>query len=263
MTLATRSSQPPPAVLALRTVRRASYGPRMNTSAHRVLLVDDDSELCGMLGEYLSRAGLEVTSASDGNMALEVAVQSVPDLLILDVSMPGMDGFEVMRRLHQHSHVPVIFLTGRDEDADRVRGLDLGADDYLTKPFNSRELLARVHAILRRTGATRPDRVIEVGPLRMDGGTRRVTVLEQSIELTNAEYRILEILADRVGQVVSRTDLMRLALGRPYLGLDRSIDTHVSSLRRKLGPDFERSTPLQSARGLGYIMRGPGKPAAE
>ncbi len=260
MTLVARTTSFHPA-LRMSPARATRFGPRTDGAAHRVLLVDDDAELCAMLGEYLTRAGLEVAAAQDGPTALEAAGQLPPDILILDVSMPGMSGFEVLRHLHRRSSVPVLFLTGRDEDVDRVHGLDLGADDYITKPFNSRELLARIHAILRRTGAVRAERNLSVGLLHMDGAARLASVDGTPIELTNAEYRILEILAERAGQVVSRTELMRLALGRPYLGLDRSIDTHVSSLRRKLGAEFERTTPLQSARGLGYIMRGPGRSA--
>jgi DNA-binding response OmpR family regulator len=169
--------------------------------------------------------------------------------------MPGMDGFAVLQRLRERGHTPVLFLTGRDEDADRVHGLDLGADDYLTKPFNSRELLARIHAILRRTSAVlRAGGKLDLGALQIDATSRCVSVAGDVVGLTDAEYRVLEVLANQAGQVVSRAQLTRIALGRPYLGLDRSIDTHVSALRRKLGPTFEKHMTLQSVRGMGYVL---------
>lgn len=245
--------------LTFRSSRSASHGRSVTGSAQRVLLVDDDADLCAMLGEYLTGAGLEISTVHDGMQALEAVARMPPDVLVLDVSMPGMDGFEVLRRLHAITSVPVLFLTGRDEDDDRVHGLDLGADDYLTKPFNSRELLARIHAILRRTGSVRSERLLRIGLLCMDCRAQQATVNGVPVPLTHAEFRILEILAEHAGKVVTRSELMRLALGRAYLGLDRSIDTHVSALRRKLGPEFELTTPLQSARGLGYVMRTPSR----
>src|SRR3569833_1391312 len=203
----------------------------------RVLVVDDDTEMCGMLREYLSKEQFEVTLAHDGTPALRLVDEFPPDIVLLDVTMPSLGGFDVLRRLRGDTDLPVLMRTARDDYSDRVHGLELGADDYLTKPFNARELVARIHAILRRSQAghqvDEPE-VLEIGLLTLETGLRRARVEGEIIPLTDAEYRVRN-----AGRVMSRSENTRRALGRKYLGLDRRVDTHVSNLRRKLGSRIE------------------------
>ena len=227
-----------------------------------VLIVDDDAELRGMLGEYLANEQVEVDMAPDGATALRMIERQRPDLVLLDVTMPGLNGFEVLKRLRERWPVPVLMLTARDDVVDRVLGLELGADDYLTKPFNGRELLARIHAVLRRAQGGLPGagpELLELGRLSLDTGMHQALVDGTVVALTDAEYRVLEVLARNAGRVVSRAELTQKALGRRHLGLDRSVDTHVSNLRRKLGAAVEDSTPIIGVRGAGYML---GQPAA-
>jgi DNA-binding response OmpR family regulator len=226
----------------------------------RILLVDDDAELCRLIAEYLGQSGLQISVAHSGEAGLQAVQQRPPDLILLDVSLGGMSGFDVLHRLRLFSAVPVLMLTARDEEVDRIAGLEAGADDYLTKPFNPRELLARIQAIMRRTHPAVPlpsDR-LAVGTLTMLVSARQCLVDGNGIALTEFEYRVLEALVRNAGRAVSRAELTQLALGRRYTGLERSIDTHVSTLRRKLGEAFERSTPLVSVRGTGYKLCLPG-----
>jgi DNA-binding response OmpR family regulator len=223
----------------------------------RVLVVDDDTEMCAMLREYLTKEQFDVTLAHDGVSALRLVDDAVPDIVLLDVTMPSLGGFDVLRRLRGETDLPVLMLTARDDFSDRVHGLELGADDYLTKPFNARELVARIHAILRRAkagAATEAPEVLHLGVLTLETGLRRVKVEEDAVALTDAEFRILELLVRNAGRVVTRSEITRRALGRKRLGLDRSVDTHVSNLRRKLGQRIEDSTPILGVRGAGYRM---------
>jgi two-component system response regulator CpxR len=223
----------------------------------RVLVVDDDTEMCAMLKEYLSKEQFDVALAHDGETALRLVDETAPDIVLLDVSMPSLGGFDVLRRLRGDSDLPVLMLTARDDYSDRVHGLELGADDYLTKPFNARELVARIHAILRRakpSTMTEAPEVLHLGQLTLETGLRRVKVGEDLIALTDAEFRILELLVRSAGRVVTRSEITRRALGRKRQGLDRSVDTHVSNLRRKLGQRIENSTPILGVRGAGYMM---------
>ena len=224
-----------------------------------VLIVDDDAELRAMLMEYLTREQFDVDAAGDGVAALRWLERQRPDIVLLDVTMPGANGFEVLQRLRSDSPIPVLMLTARDEDVDRILGLELGADDYLTKPFNARELLARINAILRRTrsGAAATPEVLRVGPLVLETGRHEARVDDNAIALTDAEFRVLEVLVRNAGRVVSRGELTRRALGRRLVGLDRSIDTHVSNLRRKLGGEVEAATPIRGVRGAGYMLGLP------
>jgi two-component system, OmpR family, response regulator len=220
-------------------------------------VVDDDATLVALLAQYLTFSGLEVHTARGGPEALALCDSLRPDLMILDVSMPGMDGFEVLRRLRSRHGLPVLFLTARDDEIDRIMGLEAGADDYLTKPFSSRELLARIHAILRRATVGVAGTSVSLGALSLDRGSRVVRMGSQKVDLTDAEYRILEALALRAGHVVSRAELSQIALGKPHVGLERSVDTHVSTLRRKLGPVQDGTSPLVSVRNQGYLLRKP------
>jgi len=215
----------------------------------RLLIVDDDVELCSLLKEFLERENFEVDYVHNGQAAIEAVERGGYDLTILDVMLPGLDGFEILKRLRAISRVPVIMLTARGEDVDRIVGLELGADDYLPKPFNPRELVARVKAILRRTEA-RTGRVrVEVNGIALDPGTREVTCDGSPVELTTLEFDILEQLMRNAGRVVSRDSLMESLYNRKATPFDRSIDMHVSHLRRKL----EGGKPvIKTIRGVGY-----------
>lgn len=233
---------------------RLSEGPR-DVNA-RVLLVDDDRELCRMLTEYLAQEGFSVTPVHEGVRALAVLDEGNFQMVILDVMLPGLSGLEVLRELRPQWDLPVLMLTARGDDVDRVVGLEMGADDYLPKPFNVRELVARLRAILRRVDKSqnRTGR-IEVGPLALDRRTHTVTYSESALTLTGAEFRILETLMLQAGNVVSRERLMQEAVGRRRLPWDRSIDTHVSNLRRKLGA-VGAGPLILSVRGSGYQLLG-------
>jgi DNA-binding response OmpR family regulator len=220
-----------------------------------LLVIDDDKELCAMLAEYLAPEGFTTLTAGTGKAGLEQLGSAFVDLVVLDVMLPELSGFEVLRRIRQLSRVPVIMLTARGEEVDRVVGLEMGADDYLAKPFSPRELVARIRAVLRRTPgeAQGGGGLIVWGPLRLDLRAHRATVGESDLELTSAELRILELLVRADTRTVTRDELMMQALGRPPLPTDRSLDTHVSNLRRKLSKHTDRVT-LQSVRGSGYAL---------
>jgi len=215
----------------------------------RLLIVDDDVELCSLLKELLKRENFEVDCVHEGQAALEVVQSSQCDLIILDVMLPGLDGFEILKRLRAFSRVPVIMLTARGEDVDRIVGLELGADDYLPKPFNPRELIARVKAILRRTDSKVGRARVEVNGIALDPGTREVTCDGNPVDLTTLEFDILEQLMRNAGRVVSRDSLMETLYNRKATPFDRSIDMHVSHIRRKL----EGGKPvIKTIRGVGY-----------
>ena len=219
-----------------------------------ILVVDDDHELCAMLAEYLGPEGFTVETAGTDPAALERLGRGGLDLLVLDVMLPELSGFEVLRRLRASSRIPVIMLTARGEEVDRVVGLELGADDYLAKPFSPRELVARIRAVLRRISESpAPSGAVSFGPLRLDPRARRAEVEGKDLELTSAELRILELLVRADTRTVSREDLMTQALGRRLLPTDRSLDTHVSNLRRKMGR-LTREITVQSVRGSGYAL---------
>jgi two-component system, OmpR family, response regulator CpxR len=217
----------------------------------KILLVDDDAELCSLMGEFLTREGFTVEFEHEGYHGLEKAAQPGVDLVVLDVMLPGIDGFEILRRLRQKSRTPVIMLTARGEDVDRIVGLELGADDYLPKPFNPRELAARIRAILRRyearpaSGSTR----IDVNGVSLDGGTREVTSNGKRVELTTFEFDILEMLMRSAGRVLSRDALMENFYNRKATAFDRSIDMHISHLRKKLA---NGDSLIKTIRGVGY-----------
>jgi two-component system response regulator CpxR len=228
-----------------------------------LLLIDDDAELCALLGEFLKREGFTVECEHEGNRGLERAGQPGVDLVVLDVMLPGIDGFEILRRLRTHSKVPVIMLTARGEDVDRIVGLEIGADDYLAKPFNPRELAARIRAILRRYEArpAAPAGRIEVNGIVLDPANREVYSGGKPIELTTFEFDILEMLMRSAGRVLSRDALMENFYNRKATPFDRSIDMHISHLRKKL----ERGESIiKTIRGVGYqLARTPEDSAPE
>ena len=222
----------------------------------KLLVIDDDQELCAMLAEYLGPEGFNTATAASGPEGLEALAREPADLVVLDVMLPQLSGFEVLKRIRAVSRVPVIMLTARGEEVDRVVGLELGADDYLAKPFSPRELVARVRAVLRRMpgeGAAGAEGTLMLGPLRLDLRARRAQAGDRDLELTAAEMRILELLMRADTDTVTRDDLMIQALGRRLLPTDRSLDTHVSNLRRKLARCTDRVT-VQGVRGLGYAL---------
>jgi DNA-binding response OmpR family regulator len=228
------------------------------TRAPRVLLVDDDRELCQMLGEYLSAEHFEVKSVHDGSDALALLEADEFEILILDVMLPSVSGFDVLRKLGATHDTPILMLTARGDDVDRIVGLELGADDYLSKPFNPRELVARVRAILRRannrsTRAEATDEIV-VGPIVLHAGMHQVRVADRTIALTGAEFRVLEILMRSAGQVISRDSMTEQALGRKLVPYDRSIDTHISNLRRKLALEAGKNPEIKNVRGSGYTL---------
>lgn len=238
------------------------------TQPPSLLIVDDDRELGQMLTEYLSGEGFQVSVLRDGAEALERLIdQPHPaDLVILDVMLPSLSGFEVLRRLRRNLSVPVIMLTAHGTDVDRIVGLELGADDYLAKPFNPRELVARVRAVLRRFSprdADAPAHPVTIGPLRLDPAIFEVTLSGEAVRLTGTELRLLEVLMRSAGQVQSRESLTERVLGRRLTPYDRSIDTHVSNLRRKLGLGEQGLPEIRSIRGAGYVLIANGEARAD
>jgi two-component system response regulator CpxR len=229
-----------------------------------VLLVDDDRELCRMLGEYLNPEGFRLTTVHDGDEALYALGRHHFDLIVLDVMLPRLGGLDVLRSLRQKNTTPVLMLTARGEDIDRVVGLELGADDYLPKPFNPRELVARMRAILRRSLLLEPqpgrrDR-IDAGPLSLHFASRTASARGQTINLTGAEFRVLEVLMQQVGIVVSREQLTRQVLSRRLTPYDRSIDTHISNIRRKLVAVADQVS-IVNVRRTGYVITVADAPA--
>ena len=225
---------------------------------NHLLLIDDDSELCAMLAEYLAAEDFSVDMAHDGVAGLKLARQQAYDAIILDVMLPGLNGFDVLRELRQQQlQTPVLMLTARGDDIDSIVGLELGADDYLPKPCNPRVLVARLRAILRRHSPGASDHgdlsePLSIGDLVLEPGARSARLRGVPLTLTSTEYSILEILVRKAGMVVSKETLSEQALGRAMTRYDRSIDMHVSSLRKKLGPLDDRQSPIQTVRGQGY-----------
>ncbi len=224
------------------------------------LLVEDDASLAERTAEYLRGHGVTVVCAPDGEVALSEARRTRYDVVLLDLMLPRRGGLEVCRELRAHSDVPILILTARGEEADRVLGLELGADDYLTKPFSPRELLARVQAQVRRArGQAGPaSRPVEVGDLRLDPAALSATLRGQPLPLTAYEFQLLHALAERAGRVLSRERLLELVRGSAEESFDRSIDVHISRLRAKLGDDPRHPRWLKTVRGAGYQLVAPG-----
>ncbi len=220
-------------------------------------MIDDDEKLVGLMRDYLESHGFELAAAHDGSAGVRAALSTEPDLLILDLMLPGMDGLEVCRRVRKSSRVPILMLTARGDETDRIVGLEMGADDYLPKPFNPRELLARIRAILRRSdqqdqaGVSSP---LRVGPLVVDIGSRAVSVRGQRVDMTTAEFDILHALASSAGRVLSRDQLLQNVHGENWAAYDRSVDVHVSRIRQKIEEDPRRPALLKTVRGVGYQL---------
>ncbi|MGZ8786443.1 MAG: response regulator transcription factor [Acidimicrobiia bacterium] len=226
-----------------------------------VLIIDDERELRTMLSSYLKKEGFETLEAADGPQGLESAAKGEPDLIILDVGLPGIDGFEVLRRLRQRSDVPVIMLTARSEEMDRVVGLTVGADDYVTKPFSPREVSARITAILRRSSmATRSgedeEQALRFEGLIIDSAKREVVCDGKPVEVSTLEFDLLVALASSPGRVFSRQQLMEKVWGWDYFGVDRVVDVHMVNIRKALGDDPAHPRFIGTVRGVGYKFIG-------
>ena len=239
--------------------------PSASSAVTRVLLVDDDAELAELVSEYLAREGFSLEAEVDGTRAIDRVVSGDHQLVVLDVMLPGVNGFDVLRSIRASSHIPVLMLTARGDEVDRIVGLELGADDYLSKPFNPRELVARIRAVLRRTQpearatGDRTDR-LTVDDVVVDLGRRVVRRGGAAVELTAVEFALLELLMRAAGTVVRRDDLARGALGRNLLPFDRSIDVHVSRVRKKLGPRPDGGERITTLRAVGYLYTRAGEP---
>lgn len=221
-------------------------------TTHSVLIIDDDRELCGLLADFLELEGFSASAIHDGAEAIEALKGREYDAIVLDVMLPRIQGFDVLRKLREFSSTPVIMLTARGEDTDRIVGLEMGADDYLPKPCNPRELAARLRAILRRTEkATEPPSTqLEVDALRASTTERRVEYAGQELKLTTSEFNVLLVLMQHAGEVVNKEMICQQALGRALTPYDRSVDVHVSNLRKKLGD----ADLIKNVRGVGYQL---------
>jgi DNA-binding response OmpR family regulator len=221
--------------------------------AQTILVVDDEARIVKLVRDYLERAGFDVLSARDGETALTLARLEQPDLIILDLMLPGADGLDVCRRLRQESSVPIIMLTARVEEADRVVGLELGADDYVTKPFSPREMVARVRATLRRVnGQIGPSAIIRAGDVELDTAALKATVAGAPVDLTPTEFQLLVTLARQPGRIFSREQLLEAVHGVAFDGYDRSVDSHVKNIRRKIEPNPRQPRYIQTVYGVGY-----------
>jgi DNA-binding response OmpR family regulator len=240
-----------------------AFGQGQGITGTRLLLVDDNPKLCRMVREYLEPLGYEVALAHTGPDGLEKALQGGFQAIILDVMLPGLDGFAVLKQLREHSAVPVLMLTGRGEAPDRIAGLDLGADDYVPKTFSPRELVARLRAVIRRSVVTAalarraPQPPIVIGDLALDAEKRAALLKNQPLALTPTEFDLLLSLARDCGRVKTREQLLLEVADRDFEAFDRSIDVHISSLRRKLGDDSKKPRLILTIRSAGYMLQNP------
>jgi DNA-binding response OmpR family regulator len=227
-------------------------------TSRRILIVDDEPELRSMLRQYLTREGFDVTEAIAGTEALDMIERTRPDLVLLDVGLPDIDGFEVLRTLRSSSDIPVIMLTARDEEIDRVVGLSVGADDYVVKPFSPRELVARIHAVLRRgsTGARATDTTMRFVGLTIDEASREVRSKGEHVEMSALQFDILVALAQRPNRVFTRQQLLERVWGWDYFGVERVVDVHVGNIRKVLGDDASDPRYISTVRGIGYKFIG-------
>lgn len=222
-----------------------------------ILVVDDEPKIVQLARDYLEKNGFKVLSSGNGQQALAITRQERPDLIVLDLMLPGMDGLDVCRAIRRESDVPIIMLTARAEEADQLIGLELGADDYITKPFSPRALVARVRALLRRAqGELLQDEVLRAGDLELDIKRKQVTLSGNPVHLTRSEFSLLETLAIHPGQPLSREQLLERLHGVVYDGVDRSVDSHIKNLRRKIEPDPAEPIYILTVYGFGYKLQG-------
>jgi len=240
--------------------------PQTAQTSEHVLVIDDDVELCNLVSRFLVREGFQIDAVNGGAQGIERALSGDYALVVLDVMMPEMSGFDVLRRIRAESPLPVLMLTARGDALDRVLGLEMGADDYLPKPFSPPELAARIRAILRRAKPGTPQSsthtTITIGEIELDSGARVVRHGHQLINLTTVEFDLLEALMRGAGQVLNREKLTRDILGREFSPFDRSIDTHVCNLRKKIGPLPDGTDRIKGVRGIGYLYALPQRPRA-
>ena len=228
-------------------------------SKNTIILVEDDVELAELTKERLEREGYRVLHEENGEVARDLILSQKPDLVLLDLMLPGMDGFEVCRQVRPQYSGPILILTARDDDLDEILGLELGADDFVTKPVKPRLLLARIRALLRRDqrkGSSDKPGKVSVGELTVDGTRREVDISGRQVELTTIEFDLLSYLTSRTGEVVSRQDIYQTLFQYDYDGLDRSVDVYISRLRQKLGDNPGASHYIKTVRGVGYLMAG-------
>ena len=238
--------------------REVKMGDMKPTPARgHILIVDDELKVLSIVRSYLHNAGFQVTEAHDGQQAVDAFRQGNPDLLVLDIMMPEMDGIEVLREIRRTSQIPVILLTARVEETDKLVGLELGADDYITKPFSPRELVARVKAVMRRSRqqSSDPDKPISIGKMTIDPGRFEVTCHDRPVNLTATEFRILLALAQSAGRVLSRQQLIERSMDMAYEGYDRTIDAHIKNIRHKLADSSEeKGCTVVTVQGFGYKL---------
>jgi two-component system alkaline phosphatase synthesis response regulator PhoP len=221
--------------------------------AKKILVVDDEAKIVKVLKAYLEQSGYQVVTAADGKIALAIIMRDKPDFMILDLNLPGMDGLDVCRTVRRQSNIPILMLTARVEEADKLIGLELGADDYVVKPFSPREVVARVRTIFRRAdGELAQPEILRVGDLEIDLDEHSVTVLERNVELTPTEFDILVVLARQPKRVFTRMQIMELAQGNAFEGYERTIDTHIKNIRLKLEPNPKNPTYIHTVFGVGY-----------
>lgn len=226
----------------------------------RILVVDDDREVVRLMRAYLEQAGYEVLVAYDGETAIHTLRRERPDLLLLDLMLPDRDGYDITRLVRTDatlSTLPIIMLTARVDDTDKIVGLEMGADDYVTKPYNPREVVARVRARLRKPELLRPQ-ILQVGSLQMDIGRREVTVQDEPVNLTASEFDLLRVMLEQAGYVFTRSELINKGLGADYEGLDRTLDSHIRNLRQKIEPNPKQPTFIQTVHGVGYRVISDG-----
>ena len=223
----------------------------------KILIIDDDEELCDLVSEYLTVEGFQTEAVNDGVAGLEKAKSGAYDMAILDVMLPKMNGFEVLRSLREESKLPVLMLTARGDDMERIVGLEIGADDYLPKPFNPRELVARLRAIMRRihgdNGGASASEKVQVGDLELSASSRSAKLNTEDLNLTSVEFDLLMELVKQAGKVVRKEDLSEIVLDRKLSPFDRSLDMHISNLRKKLGSHADTSDRIKTIRSVGYI----------
>jgi len=219
----------------------------------KILVVDDEPKIIQLTQDYLENAGFSVISAGDGERALSIIQVEKPDLVVLDLGLPGMDGLDVCRSIRKTSNLPIIMLTARDEETDKLVGLELGADDYITKPFSPKELVARVRSVLRRSELAQEEReVIRVGDVTLDLPRMQVTVGDEEIELTATEFQLLQALASQPGRIFTRSQLLNAVHGVAIESYERAIDAHIKNIRRKLEPIPHEPRYIQTIYGVGY-----------
>lgn len=222
-----------------------------------ILIVEDERKILDLLRDYLERAGYRVASLERGDLAVSYVRENRPDLILLDIMLPGMDGMDVCREIRKISQVAIIMITARVEELDRLIGLELGADDYICKPFSPREVVARVKAVLRRNRAETPLKKLSLGPFTLDEESLRVAINDREIELTPSEFRLMKVLMNRPNRVFPRGELMNLVLGYDFEGYDRTVDTHIKNLRRKIAQELGNQEVISTIYGVGYKFNMP------